>query len=159
MARTVHMRLCFLVVLATTASACQDAPTSATPIGRPPALNLTGTWSGLIGVAQSSNSATATWTVSQTASNVSGPITLNQTAANTLFSGTLVGTLSGSRLAVTYSIPRGNVPNFPDCSMSGTGSFEANATQMSGTLSIAYANCDGFGTPPAGAEEVRLTKQ
>ena len=139
--------------------ACQDGPTSPTSIGRPPSLNLAGTWSGLIGVAQASHSATATWVVAQSGSSVSGPITLNQTAANVSFTGTMVGTLSGSRVAVTYAIPRGNVPNFPDCSMSGTGAFDANATQMSGTLSITYTNCEGFGTPPAAADEVRLTKQ
>ena len=160
MATMSSIRLYILLLLVTIALACQDPPTNPTTIGRPQSLTLTGTWTGLIGVGtQTSSSLMATWTVSQTDSSVSGPIALSNSATNVSFAGTLTGTLSGTRLPVTYTIPRGNVPTFPDCSMSGSGTLEAGLTLMSGTLNITYTNCQGFTTQTSSTDDISLTKQ
>jgi hypothetical protein len=160
MAITVHVRLCVLGLLVATALACQDAPTNPTTIGRPQGLALAGTWTGLIGVvAQSSSALSATWTVSHTGNNVAGPITLVNSGTNVTFAGTLSGTLSGTSLPVTYTIPRGNVPNFPDCAMSGTGTLQASDSLMSGTLTIIYTNCQNFTSETSSTDTVQLTKQ
>lgn len=160
MAITTHVRLCILLVLFASAVACEDTPTDPTPIGNPQPLALAGTWRGPIGVvAGSTSTATATWTVSQNGLNVTGPISLLNLSTNVTLSGTLAGTLSGTRLTVTYSIPRGNVPGVPDCSMSGTGSLEASATIMSGTLNVTNTNCVGFTTETSTTNSVSLVKQ
>ena len=159
MALTVRIRLCILVLLTTSALACQDAPTDPTTIGRPQPLVLAGTWRGLIGAVAQSSSLTATWTVAQTGNAVSGPITLSNPATNVTFAGTLGGTLSGTSLPVTYTIPRGNVPGFPDCAMSGTATLEASATLMSGTLNITYTNCQNFTSQTSSSDAVSFTKQ
>ncbi len=160
MAITTHIRLCILLLLFASAVACEDTPTDPTPIGNPQPLALAGTWRGPIGVVgQSSSSATATWTVSQTGANVTGPISLSNLSTNVTFSGTLAGTLSGTRLTVTYTIPRGNVSGFPNCSMAGTGSLEASATIMSGTLTVTYTNCVGFTSETSTTDTISLVKQ
>ena len=160
MALTVSIRLGILVLLVTTALACQDGPTDPTPIGPPTSLALAGTWTGLIGVvAQSTTSLTATWTVAQTGNSVSGPIALSNAATNVSFTGTLAGTLSGARLPVTYTVARGSVPNFPNCAMSGSGTLDASTTLMSGTLNITYTNCQNFTSLTSSTETVQLTKQ
>ena len=160
MAITTHIRLCILLLLFVAALACGDGPTEPTPIGRPTGLVLTGAWQGFIGpTAQSSSSLNATWNVSQTDTAVSGPIALANRTANIAFSGTLTGRLSGTQLPVTYTIPRGNVPNFPDCSMAGTGTLEASATVMSGTLNVTYTNCVGFINEASTTDPVSLVKQ
>lgn len=160
MALTVHIRLCILVLVITTALACQDTPTDPTTIGGPQPLALAGTWRGPIGViAQSSSSLIGTWTVAQTGTAVSGPITLANPSTNVTFAGTLSGTLSGTSLPVTYTIPRGNVPGFPDCAMSGTSTLQASATIMSGTLNITYTNCQNFTSQTSSSDAISLTKQ
>lgn len=160
MTLTTHIRPCILILLLGAAVACQDGPTEPTPIGTPQPLALAGTWRGPIGVVgQSSSSATATWTVSQTGVNVTGPISLSNLSTNITFSGTLAGTLSGTRLTVTYTIPRGNFSAFPNCSMAGTGSMEASTTIMSGTLTVTYTNCVGFTSETLTTDTISLVKQ
>lgn len=156
MAITVRTCVLSLVVVATLA--CGDSATGPTTIGSPAALNLAGTWTGVIGMPQSGNSIRATWTASQTGLSVTGPIALTRPSDNIAFAGTLAGTLSGTRLLLTYTIPRGNVPGFADCSMSGTGSADASTATILGTLTITYTNCQGYISQPSTTESVTLNR-
>lgn len=157
MGTTARVRFGLAMLLTATALAC-DPVTSPSTIGTPPALDLTGTWGGLIGVPPSSVSFKATWTAAQTGGNVSGGLALTRAADNTVFSGTLSGTLSGNRLSLTYTVPRGNIPGVPDCSMSGTGTFEPTSTAIGGRLNISYTNCQGLTTESSSVEELQLAK-
>jgi len=148
-----------LTLLVTVTLGCDDGPTTPSTIGRPPALNVTGTWAGLIGPPSSNVSLRATWTATQTGNNVTGAVSLFQPSSNLTFAGTLAATVSGTRLAVTYSVPRGSITGFPDCVIAGTGSLEASTTLMSGTLNVTYTNCQAFTAQTTATDEVTLTKQ
>jgi hypothetical protein len=109
-------------------------------------LNLAGTWSGTLfqpGSGTGGAPMTVTWAASQTGSSVSGDHTLVHPDSRAI-AGTLAGTLTGSQLVLRQTVPRGNVPGFPDCSFVGTGSVTASAASISGTLSTMFTSCVGF---------------
>src|SRR5688572_18480165 len=108
MRTTARVRFGLALILGATALAC-DPVTSPSAIGTPPALNLSGTWEGVIGPPQQVTVALrATWNASQSGSSISGPIAVSRAADNLSFSGGLTGTLTGTRLSATYTVPRGN---------------------------------------------------
>ena len=78
---------------------------------------------------------------------------------NVAFNGTLAGVLSGTRLSLTYTVPRGNVPGSPDCTISGTGTIDATPTLLSGRMNVTSANCANTGLQPSSVEEIALVKQ
>ncbi len=78
---------------------------------------------------------------------------------NVAFNGTLAGVLSGTRLSLTYTVPRGNVPGSPDCTISGTGTIDATPTLLSGRLNVTSTNCANTGLQPSSVEEIALVKQ
>jgi hypothetical protein len=151
------LRRCVLTLLIVTASGCEES-NSPTSIGTSNPLNLTGTWEGLLGTQASGDALRASWTATQSGNTVAGTITLLKPSANLLFTGTLSGTISSTQVSLTYRIPQGNVPDLPDCTMSGTGPAEATNTLMSGVLNITYTNCQGFILQPSSAEPLSLSK-
>jgi hypothetical protein len=153
------IRRVVLSMLASTILACggsADAPT------QNPALNLTGTWSGVVGAGSGGGRALrVTWTVSQTGGNLSGPVTLLTSPAVTdvTFSGALTGTLTGSQLSLTYVTMPGAVPGSANCSASGTGSASATSTAISGSLDVSFVSCVGLGLQPPASNLLTLTNQ
>jgi hypothetical protein len=148
-----------LSMLALTIGACGGSPAAPS---QNPSLNLTGTWSGVVGAGSGGGRALrVTWTASQTSSNLSGPATLLTSPAVTdiTLSGTLTGTLTGSQLSLTYVTMPGGVPGSANCSASGTGSAIATSTTISGTLDVSFASCDGLGLQPPANNQLTLTKQ
>jgi hypothetical protein len=100
-----------LSMLALTIGACGGSPPAPS---QNPSLNLTGTWSGVVGAGSGGGRALrVTWTASQTSSNLSGPATLLTSPAVTdiTLSGTLTGTLTGSQLSLTYVTLPGACPD------------------------------------------------
>jgi hypothetical protein len=155
--RLVRVALVPLFILSS--SACGEGPTSPTGIGSPPSLNLTGTWVGPLGPPQTNISFRATWTASQTGSAVSGPVAMFRASDNVAFDGTLAGVLSGTRLSLTYAVPRGNVPGAPDCTISATGTIDATATLLAGTMNMTAPNCEAISLLPSAVGEIALVKQ
>ena len=146
------------MLLVATLGCDDDGPTSPTTIGTPPTVNLTGTWTGLLGAQGTGTSLRATWTATQTNSAITGTIALSKPNANFEFNGTLSGTLSSNRLTLTFTVPRGNVPGIADCSMSGTGTADSTSTAIAGALSITYNSCQGFSATPTAVEPLTLAK-
>jgi hypothetical protein len=152
---------CLVLVVLTVLSSwgCDDDPTSPSPIGTPPALNLSGTWIGPFGPPQSNVSFRATWTASQSGAAVAGNVEMFRGEDNVTFTGRLTGVLSGTRLSLTYTVPRGNVPSAPDCTMSGTGTIDATATLLSGTINVTSTSCEAISVLPSSADSISLVKQ
>jgi hypothetical protein len=128
-----------------------------------PSLDLTGTWSGVVGAGSGGGSALrVTWTANQSGSSASGPATLLTSPAvtNITFSGTLSGSLTGSRLSLNYVGLPGDVPGFANCSASGRGSAVASGSStISGTLDVSFESCDGLGLRPPTNDQLTMTKQ
>ena len=124
-----------------------------------PALNLAGTWSGLLGESRSGTALRMTWVASQNGNNVTGQATLVKPAPNIPATGPLSGTLTGSQLSLTYTVGAGAVPGFPSCSISGNGSATATSSTISGSLAVSFASCAGSGLEPTGSNQISLTKQ
>jgi hypothetical protein len=124
-----------------------------------PALNLTATWSGILGQPQSGSALRVTWTATQNGSTVSGPATFVKPAANVPATGTMSGTLSGSQLTLTYSVPAGAVPVYLSCTIAGSGSATASSQTISGNLQTTFTNCLGSGLEPPDSTQLTLSRQ
>lgn len=144
-----------LVVAAALAPACGGYNSPSSP---PPTLNLTGVWSGMLGQPQSGAALRITWTATQTGTAVSGPATLVKPASNVPATGTMSGTLSGSQLTLSYSVPAGAVPVFLSCTIVGTGSATATAQTISGNLQTTFTNCLGTGLETPDSAQLTLSK-
>ena len=127
-------------------------------------LDLAGAWSGTLFQPGSGTRGTdmlATWMATQTGNSVSGSHTLSHPVLGVTLTGTLAGVLTGSQLSLTQVVARGDVPGFPDCSFTGTGSVTVTSRSISGILTTSFKSCEGFnmfanGSVPA---ELALQKQ
>jgi hypothetical protein len=125
-------------------------------------LNLTGTWSGVVGSGSGGGRALrVTWTASQSGSRVSGPATLLTSPAVTdlTFSGTMSGSLTGGQLSLMFAAPSGSVPGSATCSVTSTGSAAAGTSTISGTLDVTFVACEGLGLQPPTSDQLTLTRQ
>ena len=105
-------------------------------------LNLTGTWSGRMSDS-SGGPDQATMTVTQTGASISGTVTGMTLSGSVLFNGTVTGTLSGTTLTMSASVPRGGVVGEPNCTITVNGSaVGVTATAMSGSYSGIHS-CNG----------------
>lgn len=139
----IPLLLCFVGV------ACSSSPSSA---------DLTGTWSGQVGLPMSGSALRVTWVATQAGTALTGPGTLVKPAVNVPATGTLSGTLNGSQLALAYLAPSGNVPGFPGCEVSGTGTATYQGDTITGTLALNFTACAGSGLEPTGSDLITLTK-
>ena len=142
-----------VVLVATLASACGGGTSPS------PALNLTGTWSGMLGQPQSGSALRVTWMATETGTTVSGPAVLVKPASNVPATGTMTGTLSGSQLTLTDTVPAGTVAVFLSCTVAGTGSATASAQTISGSLQTTFTNCLGSGLETPESPQFTLTRQ
>jgi hypothetical protein len=149
MARTALL----VVIAAALASSCGGSTSPS------PALNLSGTWSGRLGEQQSGSALRVTWTATQTGMTVSGPATFVKPSLNVPATGTMIGTLSGSQLTLTYSVPAGAVPVYLSCTVAANGSATASSDTISGNLQTTFTNCLGSGLETPDSPQLNLTRQ
>ena len=122
-----------------------------------PPVNVSGTWSGVIGQGSGGGRALrVSWTATQNGNMASGPVSVltSPPVTDVIFSGTLTGGISGSQVSVTLSAQP--LPG-SDCSLSGTGSAMVATGTIVGTLDVHYLSC-GVLEPPSNNQLV-LTKQ
>ena len=124
-----------------------------------PALNLTGTWSGVIGQRSGGGRALrVTWTATQDGNTASGPASVltSPPVTDVIFSGILTGRLSGDQVSFTLSAQP--LPG-SDCSLSGTGSAAVAVVTatLAGSLDVHFTSC-GTLAPPSN-NQLLLTKQ
>lgn len=123
-----------------------------------PALDLTGVWSGRLGQPQSGSALRVMWTATQSGATVSGPATLVKGTTNVSATGTMSGTLSGSQLTLSYSVPAGAVPVYLSCTITGSGSATATGQSISGNLQTTFTNCLGSGLETPDSAQLSLTR-
>ena len=120
-----------------------------------PPVDLSGTWSGVIGRESGGGRALrVTWTASEDGSAASGPVSVltSPPVTDVIFSGTLSGRISGSQLSLTLSAQP--LPG-SDCSLSGTGSAAVAAGTIAGSLDVHFTSC-GVLEPPSGNQLVLI---
>ena len=112
-----------------------------------PPVNLSGTWSGVIGQGSGGGRALrVTWTATQDGSTASGPASVltSPPVTDVIFSGTLTGRISGSQVSLTLSAQP--LPG-SDCSLSGTGSGAVAAGTIAGSLDVHFTSCGVLDAP------------
>ena len=118
---------------------------------------VSGTWSGDLSV--EGQTATMTWTLTQTGQDVSGRVVLALTSGVVLLNGTLTGTLTGSSLPFTIMVSPGGIPSQTLCSgqLGGTATLATNGARptLAGSYSIISSNC----TTPISTGSFTLTRQ
>jgi hypothetical protein len=113
----------------------------------------------MLGQPQSGSALRVTWTANQTGATVSGTATLVKPALNVPAVGTMSGTLVGSQLTLTYSVPAGGVPVYLSCTIAGSGSATASSQTISGSLQTTFTNCLGSGLETPESGQLTLIKQ
>ena len=146
--------ICCGILAVALAAACGGTPAPAPT----PTLNLTGAWTGRIGQPQSGSALRVTWNATQTGATVAGPATLLKPATNVQATGTMTGTLSGSQLTLSYSVPAGAVPVYLACTIVAAGSAVADSQTISGTLQTTFTNCLGSGLETPDSPQLMLTR-
>lgn len=122
-----------------------------------PPVNLTGTWSGILGRESGGGRALrVTWTATQDGSAASGPASVltSPPVTDVLFVGTLTGSISGGQVSLTLAAQP--LPGSA-CSLSGTGSAAVTAGTIAGSLDVHFTSC-GVLEPPS-SNQLVLTKQ
>ena len=122
-----------------------------------PPVNLSGTWSGVIGQGSGGGRALrVTWTATQDGSTASGPASVltSPPVTDIMFSGILTGRISGNQVSLTLSA---QPLSGSDCSLSGTGSAAVATGSLAGSLDVHFTSC-GVLQPPSNNQLV-LTKQ
>jgi hypothetical protein len=145
----------FVAVFFGVVLACACGP-STSPSRLP---DLSGTWVGMLGEPRSGSALRVTWVATQTGATVLGPATVLKAAANVPATGTMSGTLSGSGLTLTYSVPAGAVPVYLSCAVEGNGAATATAGTISGTLQTTFTSCLGSGLETPESPRLILEKQ
>ena len=148
------MRAVLVVMFACITTGCGGSASSPSS-----SLNLTGSWSGMVGQPQSGSALRLTWIATQSGTTVSGPATLVKPSTDVPATGTMAGTLTGSRLTLTYEVPAGSVPVYLSCTISGSGTATATAQSMVGALQLVFTNCLGSGLETTESPQFTLAKQ
>lgn len=128
------------------------APPAAAPAPAP-TLNLSGTWTGTVRPAARPGQTfqLTSWIATQTGTSISGPVVIN-VGDGVLVSAVLTGTISGAELtAATFTVAAGSIKELPTCSFTGTGTYTATASSISGNAAMVFA------APCVGAERASPT--
>jgi hypothetical protein len=150
------LRACSLLVLVSAIAGCSGSAPS------PSSVDLTGTWSGVVGAGSGGGRALrVSWSATQSGNSVSGPATLltSPPVTNLTFAGTLSGTLTGTQASLKYVSPSGGVPGSATCSVSGSGAAAIGGNAMSGNLDVAFMSCDGLDLQPPASNQLTMTKE
>lgn len=142
-----------VATLLTTLGACGESSTTPSP-----PLDLSGTWSGLLGQAGSTSALRMTWVATHTGNSVSGIATLVKPAFNVQARGGMTGIVNGNQVILTYAVPPDSIHGFSSCEIAGLGNATGTSTSITGTLTLMFRSCTGTGLEPPGSNELRLTK-
>lgn len=118
------------------------------------ASDLAGNWSGTFQGNVSGNNVWAfTWNATTQQGGATGPSTLtwvsvnNPPSPNQLAHGTITATVSGTSVSLAFNYPTGSLEDIsggPTCSMTGGGTVAADASTISGTITINFSStCSG----------------
>ena len=129
------------LALATAISGCDSkAPSAPTP---PPAVVLSGTWSG--SGSDSSGPGQITWQLTQTDSSFAGTLTMVDTATKVTGRGSVTGTLAQSSIHFSMSVPAGGFdPPYESCSSAVSGDGLVSGSSVQGSYS-GVNSCTGTG--------------
>lgn len=147
---------CMIVAVIGVLGGCDDNPGVS-----PGPADVTGTWTGLLGTQASGSALRLTWVASQSGDTVSGALTVVKPMNNVPATGPLTGTISGSQLALSYSVTAGSVAGFPNCTISGSGGGTLSGSTITGALPLTFTSCSGAasGLEPPSSSQFSLTKQ
>jgi hypothetical protein len=112
-------------------------------------VNLTGTWSGVIGQGSGGGRALrVTWTATQTGTTATGPVSVltSPPVTDVTFSGAMTGTISGTQVSLTLS---GQPLAASACSLTGSGTASAASGNLAGSLDVHFSSSCGALEPPA----------
>ena len=141
-----------VVVLASVACSSTTSPITPTPAP----LSLSGTWTGDLSVLGTLTR--TTWTISQTNNSVTGSALVLLPSGVVLLNGQFAGTLAGSVLTYTITVPPGGIPTNPGCTGQLAGSVTANVSAVS-TLAGSYTVASSTCPTPFSSGNFTLTKQ
>ena len=146
-------------VAALSAAACGGsgpaAPTrpSPTPTPAASAANVSGTWSGP--ASDSSGPGQMSWQITQTDASFSGTVTMTDTSTGVGGSGSVSGTVAGSTIHFSISIPAAGFQSpFTSCTASVSGDGQATSSSITGTYTGSNS-CSGA----IAAGQLTLNKQ
>jgi hypothetical protein len=150
--RCVHV----LAVLALSAAAACGGGGGSTPTEPSSPANVNGTWSG--SATDSSGPGTMTWQITQSGSSFSGSLTIVDSSTKVTGRGTVSGTVSGSSLQFSLSVPAGGFDApYTSCSSTVSGSGSTSSTSITGTYSGSSTGSCSTGTIASG--QLTLNKQ
>lgn len=116
--------------------------TSATSTSPATTLTLTGNWSGSLGSPADPSPDRLTWTATQSGTSVTGPVVYTVSGRSPSLRGTMTGAISGSQVALTFTLPAGSwvpVGGPSACSETGTATATPAATSMSAPMTLTFA--------------------
>jgi len=136
------IRRTFVILISTVVVSCGGAGM----VPSPP-VNLSGTWSGVIGQGSGGGHALrVTWTATQDSSTVSGAASVltSPPVTDVTFAGSLTGRIVGGQVFFTLSAqPLAG----SDCLLSGTGSAAVATGMLTGSLDVHFTSCGALAPP------------
>jgi hypothetical protein len=132
-----------LVSLSIAFHACEGSTTA--PTGSPGSSSttssLTGTWQGT--ASDSSGPGQMTWVITQSGGSISGTMTLTDTATKLGGRGSISGSVSGSTIRFTLTVPAGGFDApYGSCTSEVSGEAEVSGTALTGSYSGSNS-CEG----------------
>jgi hypothetical protein len=141
-----------VIILAIAVSSCGGGSSSPSAPSTTPA-NVNGAWTG--SASDSSGPGTMTWQITQSGTSFSGNLTMSDSATNVTGRGSVSGTVSGSTIQFSISVPAGGFDSpYASCSSSVSGSGTVASTSITGTYSGSNT-CTGT----IGSGQLTLNKQ
>jgi hypothetical protein len=135
------------VILSVCVAGCGGGGAGA-PSSPTPPLNVTGTWRGTTSIGPQ-----FIWRLTQNGDNVSGFSTLPGSPGlpSSTMDGTVSGTVSESRVAITETFPAGSL-SIPDCSLDRQSTLQGTSNELRGPMT-------GSGCLGPGSVTVVVTRQ
>ena len=128
------------------------APTPAPTPGTGTTADVAGSWSGP--AIDSTGGGAMVWQLTQNGASFSGTITITDTSTGLTARGSVSGTISGSSIQFSISIPAGGIETQPSCTASGSGSGSVAGSTITGVYSGSNS-CTGS----IGSGQITLNKQ
>jgi hypothetical protein len=122
-----------VALLAVAGASCAKSSSPAAPSSSSSSLNLSGMWAG--SAIDSSGPGLMVWQLTQNGTAVTGSVVIADSSNVTVARGSLSGTLSGSSVQFTITVPAGGFDGNAACTASSNGTATATATSLSGTYS------------------------
>jgi hypothetical protein len=128
------------------AAGCSKGGSSSTPVTpTTPTTNIAGSWAGT--ATDSSGPGLMAWTIAQSGSGFSGTVSLTDVSSGVKGTGSLSGSVSGTTLAFTMSIPAGGFGEpYASCSANASG----QGTISGASISAAYSGSSSCSAAIAG---------